>query len=87
MEIKIPWAEWETERPQVGEFGEITIKVEVMGVDQEHICLQKHDKVKVTKDFKPIDLAEMRNRIGIVKDAEKPLVESDKEESDDEYED
>lgn len=86
MEIRIPWAEWETEKPQVGEFGEITLKVEVMSVDQEGVCLQKHDKVKVTKDFNPIDLEEMRNRIGIVKDAEKSINESEKsddEESDD----
>lgn len=83
MDIEIPLSELDSDIPEVGEFGEITIKVEVMGVDKEKICLLKHDKVKISKPFKDFDLEEMRKRIGTVEDAEKSMTDSEDEKESD----
>lgn len=82
MEIQIPLSEFESDHPNIGEFGEITLKVEVIKVDKEAICVLKHGPVKVTKPFKEIDLEEMKNRIGVVEDEEMPMKKEDSEEDD-----
>lgn len=83
MEIEIPLSEFEADHPNVGDFGEITLKVEVMEVGQEHICVLKHGPVKITKPFKEIDAEELKKKIGMVEDAEMPMKkEDDSEESD-----
>lgn len=73
MEIEIPLSEFEMDHPNVGDFGEITLKVEVMEVGQEHICVLKHGPIKVTKPFKEIDAEELKKKIGTVDDAEMPM--------------
>jgi hypothetical protein len=79
MEIEIPMSEFEADHPNIGDFGEITFKVEVIGMDQDEICVLKHGPIKITKPFKEIDLEEMKNRIGSVEDTELPLKKDEKE--------
>jgi hypothetical protein len=73
MEIQIPLSEFEADHPNVGDFGEITLKVEVMEIGQEHMCVLKHGPIKITKPFKEMDMEEMKNRIGTVEDTEMPM--------------
>jgi hypothetical protein len=77
MEIEIPLSEFEMDHPNVGDFGEITLKVEVMEIGQEHICVIKHGPVKITKPFKEIDAEELKKRIGTVEDTELPMKKDD----------
>ena len=81
MEIEIPMSEFESDHPNVGDFGEITLKVEVMEVGQDHICVLKHGPIKISKPFKEMDLETMKNKIGTVDDTEMPMNKdlSDKE--------
>jgi hypothetical protein len=83
MEIQIPLSEFEADHPNVGDFGEITLKVEVMEVGQEHICVLKHGPVKITKPFKEIGAEELKAKIGSVEDAEMPM-KKDMEDDNDE---
>ena len=73
MEIHIPLSEFEADHPRIGDFGEITLKVEVMSLDQDRICVLKHGPVKITKPFKDIDIEEMKKQIGTVDDTEMPM--------------
>jgi hypothetical protein len=82
MEIRIPLTEFEMDHPNVGDFGEITMKVEVMELGQEHVCVLKHGPIKVTKPFKEIDAEELKKKIGTVDDAEMPM----KKDTEEEYE-
>jgi DeoR/GlpR family transcriptional regulator of sugar metabolism len=83
MDIEIPLTELDSDTPEIGSFGEITLKVEVMGVDKEKICLLKHDKIKISKPFKEMDLEEMKKRIGTVEDEVMPMnKDSEEKESD-----
>lgn len=71
-----PINELDVAMPKPGEVGEITIKVEVLSVDKEGVQFEKHGPVRVTVDFKPMDLEELKNRIGTVDDEESPMHES-----------
>lgn len=73
MEIEIPLSEFEADHPNVGDFGEITLKVEVMEINQDEICVIKHGPVKITKPFKAIDAEELKKKIGSVDDPEMPM--------------
>lgn len=73
MEIEIPLSEFEADHPNVGDFGEITLKVEVMEIGKEHICVMKHGSVKITKPFKEIGAEELKEKIGMVEEAEIPM--------------
>lgn len=79
MEIEIPLSEFEADHPNIGDFGEITLKVEVIKIDKEEICVLKHGPIKVTKQFKEMDLEELKNRIGSVEDTEMPMKQEEKE--------
>ena len=56
-----------------GDVGEITLTVEVTGVDKDGVRLMKHGPVRVTKDFKEMDLGQLRDKIGVVEDEESPM--------------
>jgi len=73
MEICIPTNEFDAGNPKVGDFGEITLKVEVISLDKEDVRVLKHGPVKITKPFKDIDIEEIKNKIGTVKDTEMPI--------------
>lgn len=59
-----------------GDVGEITMTMEVMSVDKDGMTLMKHGPIRVTKDFKEIDLQQLRDKIGVVEDEESPMHES-----------
>jgi hypothetical protein len=83
MEIEIPLSEFESDHPNIGDFGEITLKVEVMEIGKEHICVLKHGPIKVTQPFKEIGLEDMKKQIGEVDDTEMPMKkDSENKESD-----
>ena len=73
MEIEIPLNEFEADHPNIGDFGEITLKVEVMELSSDHICVLKHGPIKITKPFKEIDAEELKKKIGTVDDMEMPM--------------
>jgi hypothetical protein len=73
MEIEIPLTEFEADHPNVGDFGEITLRVEVMEVGQEHICVLKHGPVKITKPFKEMGSEDMKKKMDVVEDPEEPI--------------
>jgi hypothetical protein len=73
MEISIPLNELEADHPNIGDFGEITLKVEVMSLDKDSICVMKHGPVKISKPFKEIGLEDLKNRIGSVEETEMPM--------------
>lgn len=59
-------AEMDVPNPQPGEFGEITMIVEVTGVDKDGISLMKHGPVRVTKPFSEMSAEQMKEKIGTV---------------------
>lgn len=59
----------------IGETGIIMIPVEVMAVDKENYTFRKFGQIKAEGDFKPETVKEMRRKIGVVVDLEKPLSE------------
>lgn len=69
--------ELDVANPSVGDFAEITMTVEVTGIDKDGISLMKHGPVKVTKPFKEMSSEQMKEKIGTVEDNEEPM---DKEE-------
>lgn len=58
--------------PSVGDFAEITMTVEVTGVDKDGVSLMKHGPVRVTKPFKEMSAEQMKDKIGTVDDEMAP---------------
>lgn len=64
--------ELDVANPSVGDFAEITMTVEVTGIDKDGISLMKHGPVKVTKPFKEVSSEQMKEKIGTVEDETVP---------------
>jgi len=66
----------------VGEFGNLTIQVEVIAVESDEIKFRRHGEAKADGAFKAESLEQMRERIGVAEDLEEPMQKKkrDKEE-------
>lgn len=61
---------------EIGQTGTIMIPVEVMSIDKENYVMRKSGKITPEGEFKPESVKDMRVRIGVVEDLEKPLNEA-----------
>lgn len=57
----------------VGEFGEVSIPVEVIAIEGESITFRKNGKAEAEDMFKPEPLSNMRERMGVVDSEEMPM--------------
>ena len=73
MNFHFSKGELDVANPQVGDFAEITMTVEVTGIDKDGISLMKHGPVRVTKPFKEMSADQMKEKIGTVEDEIKPI--------------
>lgn len=71
--------ELDVANPSVGDFAEITMTVEVTGIDKEGVSLMKHGPVKVTKPFKEMSSEQMKEKIGTVEDEMEPMANDTEE--------
>lgn len=60
---------------EIGETGMIMIPVEVMAIDKQNYTFRKFGRIKPEGEFKPETVVEMRRRIGVEEQLEKPLNE------------
>lgn len=67
----------------VGEFGEISIPVEIIAVEKESVTFRKNGPAEAEDMFRPEPLNQMRERIGVTDNPEKDLNE-ESEDSDEE---
>lgn len=65
--------ELDVPNPQIGDFGEITMTVEITGVDKDGISWIKHGPYRVTKPFSEMSADQMKEKIGTVEDNEEPM--------------
>jgi len=71
-EFTIPKSEVDTDLA-TGEFGTISIPVEVVSVESDEIVFRKHGPIKTDGSFKAESLEQMRERIGVVDDEQEPM--------------
>lgn len=64
----------------VGEFGEISIPVEVVAVEKDTVTFRKNGPAEAEDVFKPEPLHQMRERIGVTDSPEKDMSEDKDEE-------
>ena len=73
MNFHFSRTEMDVANPSPGDFGEITMTVEVVGVDKDGVTLLKHGPVHVTKPFKEMSADQMKEKIGMVEDEINPI--------------
>lgn len=75
-----PFSELQVDKPKPGDWGEITLKVEVVSVDKEGVTVRKHGPAEMCEPFKEISTDQLKSKIGEVDDAEKPVGKNYEEE-------
>lgn len=68
-----PFSELQVDKPKPGDWGEISFKVEVVSVDKEGVTVRKHGPAEVCEPFAEISTDQLKQKIGEVDDAEKPV--------------